>query len=525
MLTSTAISAERLGKTLHVLLMTPITTWQIISGKLFSRLLVALTLIGLSLPALALVRLLGGVELAQMAGVVCVCVATVMATATMGLLLSTFMNRAYAAILLSYAAMLLLYGFVPFVLVFGFELNPIANTNVYSAINPFICAGTLADPRGATMFVEWVPCALVHVGMAGVFVAASAVVLRRTSRRAGEGREAAPLKPGPASPAEATPPPAVMPDVQDIASTRPAPPPRPARDVSDHPVLWRETRRPLMAKPWQAIVGAAASVVLMLATYVVLHGDRMLESEWVHAGYAWVFNLVVWLLSSVLAATAIAQEKESDTWTLLLTTPLSGSDIVWGKVTGLYRRLAWPAALIVTHFVAFTLAGIVRWPALLLTLWVIFSFNSVWVAAGVYLSLRVKKVTFAVILNLLLAVGVYLGVFFVLVVLAELSGPADRDLPQLVGWYLPYFYLGVGICDGWTDFSADTLLLPNDSQVSGYLFLAVVFVTGLVHLAVGWGVLQSTAARFDRIVGRAPQARPVRRGFDALVPASANTAT
>ena len=43
-LTCTAISAERLGKTLHVLLMTPMTAWQIISGKLFSRLLVALTL-------------------------------------------------------------------------------------------------------------------------------------------------------------------------------------------------------------------------------------------------------------------------------------------------------------------------------------------------------------------------------------------------------------------------------------------------------------------------------------------------
>src|SRR5690348_11313743 len=54
-LTCTAISSERLAKTLPVLLMTPISGWQIIAGKLFSRLLVALTLIGLSLPVLALV--------------------------------------------------------------------------------------------------------------------------------------------------------------------------------------------------------------------------------------------------------------------------------------------------------------------------------------------------------------------------------------------------------------------------------------------------------------------------------------
>src|SRR2546423_5763821 len=61
-LTATAVSSERQSKTLHVLLMTPITSWQIITGKRFSRLLAALTLIGLSLPVLAVVRLLGGVE-------------------------------------------------------------------------------------------------------------------------------------------------------------------------------------------------------------------------------------------------------------------------------------------------------------------------------------------------------------------------------------------------------------------------------------------------------------------------------
>ena len=83
-LTATAISSERQQKTLHVLLMTPITSWQIISGKLFSRLLVALMLIGLSLPALAVARLLGGVELNQMFAVICLCAATALFTAAVG---------------------------------------------------------------------------------------------------------------------------------------------------------------------------------------------------------------------------------------------------------------------------------------------------------------------------------------------------------------------------------------------------------------------------------------------------------
>ena len=80
-LTCTAVGSERLAKTLPVLLMTPINTWQILAGKLLSRLLAALTLLGLSLPVLALVRLLGGVELWQMAAVLCTCTTFVLSCA------------------------------------------------------------------------------------------------------------------------------------------------------------------------------------------------------------------------------------------------------------------------------------------------------------------------------------------------------------------------------------------------------------------------------------------------------------
>ena len=46
--------------------MTPITSWQIVGGKLSSRMLTAVMLIGLTLPVLAIVRLLGGVEIADL---------------------------------------------------------------------------------------------------------------------------------------------------------------------------------------------------------------------------------------------------------------------------------------------------------------------------------------------------------------------------------------------------------------------------------------------------------------------------
>src|SRR5438552_17626643 len=112
-LTSTAINFERQAKTLHVLLMTPLTAWQIVSGKLFSRLLTALTLIGLSLPVLALVRLLGGVELWELFGVTCLCAVTAMTGAAIGLVLSTINFRDCGVILLSYFMMAAVYVFMP----------------------------------------------------------------------------------------------------------------------------------------------------------------------------------------------------------------------------------------------------------------------------------------------------------------------------------------------------------------------------------------------------------------------------
>ena len=49
----------------------------------------------------------------------------------------------------------------------------------------------------------------------------------------------------------------------------------------------------------------------------------MLDDSELQMVYAVIFNGLYWLLVAVLSATAIAQEKESDTWTLLLTAPLS----------------------------------------------------------------------------------------------------------------------------------------------------------------------------------------------------------
>ena len=202
----------------------------------------------------------------------------------------------------------------------------------------------------------------------------------------------------------------------------------------------------------------------------------------------------------MLSATAIAQEKESDTWTLLLTTPLTGRAIVWGKVLGVYKRLAWPAALILTHFLAFTLFGVITWQALLVT------------ALGdlhVQLDLgRERRLPVAAPPEgdgrrdrQPAAGGRDLpGGFFVLLIAGEMTG--GHDLQELVAWYLPYFYLAEGITATWSG-QRGFDLPAGDWRVSAETSSRSVFAVGVVHLAVSYGILRVTARSFDRIVGRA----------------------
>ena len=505
-LTCTAVGSERLQKTLPVLLMTPITAWQIVAGKLFSRLLVAITLLGLSLPVLALVRLLGGVELTDMLGIVCVAAAAALGSAALGLFFSTLINRAYSVILLSYAVMFGIYFVAPvltmMLLFSGPSRGPASGRVVFEALailNPFFFCSyvSLAGPvmRGGSFAVPWFGCIGAQLALTALLLLWSAAILRRMSRR--EGAQAAPA-------------PAALVDS-----------PAGARDVSDNPILWRELRRPLMARRWQRWTGVAVCLGALGLFYLALAENNEINQYDVHYPMAIIFNLFIWLMAAVLSATTVASEKESDTWTLLLVTPVSGSTVVWGKALGVLRRMLFPALLVLGHFLIFTMAGVLSLPVLLLVVWVIFSFNLIWIATGIFLSLRLRKVTSAVVYNLLIAIVLYGGVAAVLGIIGGLTNAPK--VGTLVGWYLPYYYLIEGL-SGLQSLSSPgytwrTITLPGYSGISSIdTFGIIVFIVGMLHILIAIGLLQYTAMKFDGFVGRAKQLKRPLGGTGAFEP-------
>jgi len=369
---------------------------------------------------------------------------------------------------------------------------------------------------------SWEWCALIHIGLAGILTLLTALSLRRMARREAEGGGAAPAP----IPTVYFPPPELIPATPPaLTAASPSlspPPPLPAfvppnftsRAVSDNPVLWRETRRPLFARRWQSITAACVFIALLLFIYVLMSANHALSETYSQVPFAFIFCGMLNILACVISATAIAQEKESDTWTLLLATPLTARRIVIGKLLGIFRRLAPLCIIITVHFLLFLIGGTINGITFLIILYLIFTTNVIWVTTGLFFSLRLKRVTFAVMLNLAAPVVFYLLPLVTLAII--FSSTKHEDVIELVGLYCPYPYMESAISHFNSSYGR-SLYLPVYGEVDQDRFVLFVLLAGLVHLALSAAVVWSTIRHFDHLVERAPQESP-------LEPALANLA-
>lgn len=521
-LTSASISGERMGKTLTVLFMTPISSWQIVSGKLLSRMWIALTLLGLSLPVLALVRLLGGVEIEEMAAVLCLSLATALLGAAAGLWFSSFINRTWAVILLSYALLGLWWIFLPFLL--GISVGRGSDERAVVAmlgwINPMVCIGLMVGQ--APWPAPWIECCAVHVGVSAALLWWSARAVRRSDTAMSI---SAPTLRGSAAP------PRRGASDGGAGESVPADESLRLKLLGDNPVFWRERCAAVLGKRWGVMLMLVA-LVLIGVTYLLVLDRRAHFDPDAHAGYAIVFHSLLLLAACVLSATAVATEKESDTWTLLNLTPLTGRQIVYGKLWGILRRLSVPAAITVGHFVLFVGFGNLPWRAGVVAVWIMLCGLAPFIVVGLWLGFKVKRTTTAVILSLLTPVAVYA----VLPVMVSAAARAARVSPGLqfteastgilagTGLGRHNAQLLVRIC-GSHDYGRTT---NRFEQAWAYYQLGPVvdalaeqrawesarnrrqlplsLWVGLFHLAVALAGVEWMVLRYDRLTGRAAEA-------------------
>jgi len=503
-LTSNAISEEISRRTLGVLMSTPVTGLQIVAGKLASKFWQVLVLLAVSLPLLAVVRVLGGVPWSFVVAGLCLTLTGAVFVASLTMLLSILNRRTYAVLIESVLALGVLWAGLPLLAGWILARSPFLNErqiiNVLSHANPPLALIVRTEEMMNPWWASRLPTST--LAMCAIPLGASAVVLgvcvmlvRRVALRqaAGDARPSRrALRAATTSAAEA-------PQAAGAPRAR-------LRAVHGSPVLWRELRCPTFPSRTRRILVTAVVAVGLAALYFGLAAEDELSDIDTHIGFCVVFVLVGVLCTAVFAATGIAAEKESGTLPLLLATPLGDWHIVLAKMAGALRRAAPVWALLAFHACAFVLGGVLG-PSALPHLGIIAAWSAAFLAcSGVYFSAACRRTTTAVVWNVGLAVALWAVVPLLLALahfgarhweVVELDLAANPVVQTVVvvdayrGRYYASRYSGLGPMD------PKPFEWPHGRETVGAT-TRILLVTGCAHLLAGWLFLSAARRRLRR---------------------------
>ncbi|MFC1792536.1 ABC transporter permease subunit [Planctomycetota bacterium] len=423
---STAISDEIYHRTLGVLMSTPITSFQIVMGKLSSKLLQLILLLGVSLPLLAVIRIFGGVPWDYIISSLFITLTTLIFVGSLSLFFSIFSRKTYVVIILTLLTLGLLFG-LPFILMDRFLLRTlsreISRIALYHA-NPYlmlhISTSSMLDPSLAISFSWPIHCGIMLIASAFVLIGCVYRVRRvAIAQASGHLDMIARLRHlKMAKPANKT--------VTTPTNSR-------IRRVIGPPVVWKELISRISSRE-KLIVALIISleVAMIVAMYLFPVVADAFGYEETHMIYIWIFMGLGIFSATVFPSTCISSEKESRSWPLLLTTTLNDWQILFGKFIGVLRRSMFVWLLLffyVILFWAFRYVG----PLALIHIFLIITGIIVFLSGtGFYFSSRLKHTNEAAITNIALAASLW----GLLPLLLELLAQVDRSVRNLGEYYL-----------------------------------------------------------------------------------------
>ena len=423
---SSAIGDEIYQKTLGVLMTTPVSSFQIVMGKLLSKLLQVFLLIFLSLPLLAVVRVLGGVPWDFLLVSLCMTVCCTLLVGSLTLLLSIFTRHAYLVIVEAFIGLGIVYLLIPVIaMIIGHDYFHLRESDLISLlgpVNPYLTfveqSVFLAEGRSAMagVLISWEWSCLLTLAAAAVMLLLASLLVRKAALQQAVGQ---PIRLFRRPPPPLLPPAPVLDEAVAGGSAPPAAPLAPVlvaeaveryaalRTVTDPPILWKELRSPLIrSRRWRWITIAGLLGLLGL-TYALCALENELHRRDTQVTYAIVLGLLALGTTAIFSATTITAEKEARSWDLLLLTSQGEWQIVLGKFGGAMVRCLFFWLLLLGHVVVFGCFGIISLAAvphvLMLAAWALPFLAS----SGIYFSSAFRRTTAAVIMNLCLVVLIW----------------------------------------------------------------------------------------------------------------------
>lgn len=426
---STSISDEIYHRTLGPLMTTPISSFQIVMGKLLSKLLQLLLLLAISLPLLAVVRIFGGVPWLYVLSSLCITLTAVIFAGTLSLYFSIHNRRAYVVIIKTVVTVGGLFFFLPMVITailssrwfrgsgsfspqailpfvaFFLHLNPFAALSVNTGIMISPGGATrmfLGMASGANFFFYWPIHCVLMLGASAGLIALCVKVVRKVALRQATGQLELAPKRASASGRKRKRSSQQGSEAQENVGT--------IRRVDASPVLWKELRAPMIqgAEGTYSLIGLAITIAALIITYGVCAKEKCLDEDFTHLSYVMMFVGIGSIFHMVLAATSITTEKETRAWPILLATSMDDWHILLGKAVGVFRRCLPIWLLLAGHVVAFVLVRYIHPVAILLLLLFVPGLIVFLTGAGIYFSARCKRTTSAVVATFALALVLWM---------------------------------------------------------------------------------------------------------------------
>ena len=331
-----AIAQEASPRTWEVLLTTPMTAGEIVLGNLFGRLFFLLALLFASLPLFALVQYFGGVPGQSIFAsyLISGCAAVLVGTIAIALAVSRLAGR---------RAVFTFYISVVSYLAVTMAIDAMIRTRTgnpgvtpMTVVNPFLALHALLNPSSYPRASETGPWMLQHPVTAWCYgsLAVSALLMGMSTFTVRLG------------------------GLITLAGNKNAGVPwyrkmfglgakgaefRPPRTVWNNPIAWREaaarnsTFGRILARWSFVALGAALGIALVAAYHTGTFNatDFQLALIYTVLGELMIISLVALNMS----ATAVSREREDGTLDLLLTTPITPSSYLTGKLRGLVAYL------------------------------------------------------------------------------------------------------------------------------------------------------------------------------------------
>jgi ABC-type transport system involved in multi-copper enzyme maturation permease subunit len=394
-----AISSEVRQRTLDVLMVTPVRSFQIVTGKLVSKLLQAASLLAISLPMLAVVRVFGGVPWDYLIAGLCVTASAGVFAGALSLTLSISNRNPHHAILAVILWDMVVWGLLIALLTKLAQMGYLNGSVVRSLLhltNPFVVLGELTQAMmngvGVPNVAFWLLQCLILLASAVVLLAWSAWRVRKITRLT------KPLR--------------VEETAEPIASRVGKPRRRGAiRPVVGSPVAWKERCTPLF-KTYRSALPYVGLLLVILGISITLSFVSHESLGVFFFFFAGLVQLLFLVDVGVAAAGAISKEREARTWPILLATPLEAREIIWGKAIGAFRRnLPLLAPLPLLYLFGFVWSPVVdrsSWsPAIAACVLVggMVISTVFMLGAGLYFSIRLKTTAAATVATLIVYVG------------------------------------------------------------------------------------------------------------------------